>query len=109
MSELDLRKLFKPKSVAVVGASADPDKIRGKILQVLMRLGFPGAIYPITRSHRSINGLPCYPRADELPEAPDLAIIVVPAEVASPGPRGLRPPGYSHRSHHQLGLRRARR
>lgn len=79
----DLDKLFKPKSLTIVGASDDGGKIRGKILQAVRQCGYAGAVYPVTRSQRSIDGLECFPSVHELPEAPDLAIIVVPAEVVA--------------------------
>ena len=81
--DMDLDKLFKPRSITIVGASDDTTKIRGKILQAARQCGYIGGIYPVTRSNRFIDGLECFASVSELPQPPDLAIIVVPAEVVA--------------------------
>lgn len=73
-----LTKLLSPASVAVVGASPDASKLRGKLLQ-LLRLGrFGGRIFPVNPAHKEIQKLTAYPTIAALPEIPDLALIVVP-------------------------------
>ena len=93
MPELDA--LLWPRSIAVVGASPDPAIIRGRLLATVRRHGFPGPLYPVSRSHAAIRGLACYPSVEALPEAVDLAIITIPAiwvpEVLEAcGRRGIR-------------------
>jgi acyl-CoA synthetase (NDP forming) len=75
----DLKPLFSPDSVAIVGASADTHTLRGRTTQFLIEHGYPGHIYPVTRSHPEVFGLRSYSTIAELPEAPDLAVVIVPA------------------------------
>ena len=75
----DLKPLFSPDSVAIIGASADTTTLRGRTTHYLIAHGYPGRIYPVTRSLPEVFGLRSYPTVAELPEAPDLAIVVVPA------------------------------
>ena len=81
--ELDLTGFFSPATVAIVGASADQQTIRGKTLLAVRRSGYPGRIFPVTRSARIIDGLTCYSSVADLPEVPDLAILVVPAKAVA--------------------------
>ncbi len=74
----DLRPLLSPRSLAIVGASAD-DSIRGRLTKQLIEHGFDGPIYPVTRSQSEVLGHKAYKSVAELPEPVDLAIIVVPA------------------------------
>ena len=76
----DLDALLRPRSIAVVGASPDLHIIRGRLLDAVLRSGFPGTVHPISRTHTQIQGLRCHASVGELPEAPDLALIAVPAE-----------------------------
>src|SRR5215467_12245788 len=75
----DLKPLFSPDSVAIVGASADTHTLRGRTTQFLIAYGYPGRIYPVTRSQPEVFGLKSYASVAELPEAPDLAVVIVPA------------------------------
>lgn len=72
-----LSRLFDPRSVAIVGASANAASVSGQPLANLRAHGFPGALYPVNPRHADIGGLRCYPSIASLPECPDLAIIVV--------------------------------
>lgn len=82
LASLDL--LFRPRSVAVVGASNDPNKIGGRPLAFLKRGGFTGAIYPINPSAGEVQGLRAYADLTEVPCEIDAAIIALGAE-AVPG------------------------
>jgi len=73
----DLDPLFSPKSVALVGASPDPDKLGGIALRNLM--GLKGRVYAVNPRYGEIQGLPAYPSAADLPETVDLSIIMRPA------------------------------
>ncbi|WP_437628751.1 acetate--CoA ligase family protein [Achromobacter xylosoxidans] len=75
-----LEKLLQPQSVAVVGASADPIKTSGRPVGYLRKHGFPGRIYPVNPKASEIDGLRCYPDVHSLPEAPDVAIVLLGAE-----------------------------
>ncbi|HEX6513062.1 MAG TPA: acetate--CoA ligase family protein, partial [Chloroflexota bacterium] len=73
-----LEALFRPTSVAVVGASADPAKLGYTLVQNLLEYGFPGAIYPINPTARDIQGQRVYASVLDVPEAPDLVLVTVP-------------------------------
>jgi acyl-CoA synthetase (NDP forming) len=74
----DLRPLLSPDSVAIIGAAGD-ESLRGRLTRQLVEHGFPGRIYPVTRSQTEVLGHRAYSTVVELPEAPDLAVILVPA------------------------------
>jgi acetate---CoA ligase (ADP-forming) len=91
----DLQPLFSPDSVAIIGASADTHTLRGRTTQFLIEHGYPGRIYPVTRSQSEVFGIRSYATIAELPEAPDLAVVVVPAAYVVPtieecGRKGVR-------------------
>jgi acyl-CoA synthetase (NDP forming) len=75
----DLKPLLSPDSVAIVGASADTESLRGRLTHALIGHGYDGRIYPVTRSHGEVLGLQAYPSVASLPEPVDLAVILVPA------------------------------
>lgn len=80
MSEtLALNNLFRPKSVAIVGASPERGTARNTILRVLQKHGFRGRIYPVNPSHPEIEGLKAYASVELLPEIPDVALVITPA------------------------------
>jgi acyl-CoA synthetase (NDP forming) len=72
--------MLSPKSVAVVGASSDTGGLRGRILEVILSHPYAGKVYPVSRSATEVQGLKAYPSAADLPEVPDLAILIVPAQ-----------------------------
>jgi acetate---CoA ligase (ADP-forming) len=74
----DLRPLLSPKSLCIVGAAAD-ETIRGRLTKQLIGHGFDGPIYPVTRSQSEVLGHKAYKSVADIPEAVDLAVIVVPA------------------------------
>jgi acetyl coenzyme A synthetase (ADP forming)-like protein len=73
-----LEALFSPGSVAVVGASANPDKLGYIVLDNMLRYGYTGDVYPINPNANQILGRPCYKRVSEVPGPVDLAVIAVP-------------------------------
>ncbi|MDB5798981.1 MAG: family N-acetyltransferase [Paucimonas sp.] len=79
MSIRNLSFLFEPKSVAVVGASERPHSVGATVLRNMLQAGFKGAVYPVNPRHTQVQGLPCYRDLDDLPQAPDLAVICTPA------------------------------
>jgi acyl-CoA synthetase (NDP forming) len=72
-----LDRLFNPRSVAVVGASADPTKLTGRPIDYLKRHGFAGAIYPINPRYQELAGLTCYPAVSALPAPPDVGLVLL--------------------------------
>lgn len=79
----DLDRLFRPRGIAVVGASPDATKIRGRILAALKEGGYPGALVPVNPSHREVQGLRAVARVSDVAGAIDLAILAIPAEHVS--------------------------
>jgi acyl-CoA synthetase (NDP forming) len=77
-----IQRLLKPRSVAVIGASADPAKTSGRPVAYLLKHGFAGAIYPVNPKVDRIGGLRCHPDVASLPETPDVAIVLLGAERA---------------------------
>lgn len=74
-----LSPFFRPGSVAVIGASRDPESIGGIIFRNLIQAGFHGPVYPVNPQARAISGVRAYPSVRDLPEPPDLALVAVPA------------------------------
>jgi len=89
--------LFRPRAVAVIGASRDPASIGYRLVQSLVGSRFRGPVYPVNPNAAEIAGLRAYPSARALPEPVDLAIVAVPRdavlsvadECASRGVRAL--------------------
>jgi acetyltransferase len=74
-----LQSFFWPESIAVLGASPDLHRIRGRLLHQLRENGFPGRILPINPSYREIAGLPCFPSIGAVGGPVDLALVAIPA------------------------------
>jgi acetyltransferase len=95
MSVRNLDALFKPTSIALVGASRKPRSIGQVVARNLLNAGFDGPVMPVNRHERSIEGVFCYNDVADLPVTPDLAVIAtppdtVPALVDQLGRRGTR-------------------
>jgi acyl-CoA synthetase (NDP forming) len=88
-----IQRLLRPRSVALVGASADPAKTAGRPAAYLVKHGFGGAIYPVNPKVDRIGGLKCYPDVASLPETPDVAIVMLGAERAHLAVRELEARG----------------
>jgi acyl-CoA synthetase (NDP forming) len=73
-----IARVLAPRSIALVGASADPRSFGGFVLGNLERFGYAGAIHLVSRSSAEINGRPCVKTVDELPEGIDLAVLAIP-------------------------------
>jgi acetate---CoA ligase (ADP-forming) len=82
VSDPRVRLLFEPKSVAIVGASSDPAKASGLPLRNIAKSKFSGKIYPVNPRAGEISGLTCYPTVSDLPEAPDVAVLMVDAKLS---------------------------
>ncbi|MGZ8268193.1 MAG: CoA-binding protein, partial [Burkholderiales bacterium] len=74
-----IEALLRPRSIAILGASADFQKLNGRTLKALLDKGYAGQIYPVNPKYTDIAGLRCYPDVSPLPQGIDLAILAVPA------------------------------
>ncbi|HOX10103.1 MAG TPA: CoA-binding protein, partial [Candidatus Omnitrophota bacterium] len=79
MSNSDLKPLFNPSSVAVIGASSKKGKIGHDVLFNLREYGYKGRIYPINPNDAEIMGEKCYPSVLDVKEDIDLAVFAIPA------------------------------
>jgi acetyltransferase len=78
MSTYRLERLFAPRSVAVVGASARHTSTGRAVLENLLNSGFPGAVHLVNPRYDAIAGVRAVKSYDDLPEAPDVVAIAVP-------------------------------
>ena len=76
----NLDKIFRPRRVAVVGASQRPLSVGQTVFQNLVSGGFSGEVYPVNPRHSVLDGHPCYQSVLDLPEPVDLAVICTPAQ-----------------------------
>lgn len=76
---LDL--LLHPRSIAIIGASTNPDALGGRPLGFLSAYGYAGRVYPVNVNHAVVQGVPAYPSVADLPEAVDVAMVAVRAEL----------------------------
>jgi acetyl coenzyme A synthetase (ADP forming)-like protein len=76
----NLKHVFSPHSVAIVGASETPNKIGNVLLRNFLDTKFPGKLYPVNPKYTELVGLKCYPKVSEIPGKVDCVIIATPAE-----------------------------
>jgi acyl-CoA synthetase (NDP forming)/GNAT superfamily N-acetyltransferase len=74
-----VHNLLHPRSVAVIGASADPAKIGHAVLAHLLAGPFTGPVFPVNAERRSVHGVRAYPSVLDIPDPVDLAVVAVPA------------------------------
>lgn len=77
-TQASLEPFFHPKSVAVVGASRNPEAIGSRVLHNLIASGFQGPVFPVNPSADVVASIPAYPSVKEIPRPVDLAILTVP-------------------------------
>ncbi len=75
-----LDSIFRPRRIALIGVSNDPDSVGGITLKNLVSGGFRGVVYPINPKREAVMGIPCYPDVKSLPKKPDLAVIMTAAK-----------------------------
>ena len=80
--ETTFERLFNPRGVAVIGASADLSRIGGQPIKALQAAGYAGHILPVNPKYKEVAGLKCYPSVEAIDKPCDLAIIAVPASAA---------------------------
>lgn len=96
-TQASLEPFFRPRSVAVIGASRTPGSIGYRVLQNLITTGFNGPVYPVNPKAHVVSSIPAYPSVKDIPGPVDLAIIAVPQplvlsvvdDCAEKGVRGL--------------------
>lgn len=88
-----IERLIRPRSVAIIGASADPGKTSGRPVSYLRKHGFAGAIYPVNPKVADIGGLACYADVASLPDVPDVGLVLLGAERAHIAVRELSEKG----------------
>ncbi|MBE0430250.1 MAG: CoA-binding protein [Dehalococcoidia bacterium] len=71
--------IFRPKSHAVIGASADETKFGGLFLRALLTFGYPGRLYPVNPGETNIFGLKTFARVADIPDPVEFATITTPA------------------------------
>lgn len=74
-----LELLFRPESIAVVGASANERSQGYEFVQGLVEIGFPGPVYPVNPKLEELLGLKAYPSLEAIPGNVDFVISAVPA------------------------------
>jgi acyl-CoA synthetase (NDP forming) len=84
-----IERLLNPRSIAVVGASGDPEKLTGRPVGYLQKYGFRGEIFPVNPRMPAMPGLTCYPDVRSLPAAPDVGLVLVGQERAEAAVREL--------------------
>jgi acetyltransferase len=95
MTIRNLDRLLRPTSLAVIGASDQPNTVGAVVMRNLTNAGFAGAVMPVNPTQSSVAGLPSYADVSDLPTAPDLAVICtspesVPGLIDALGRRGTR-------------------
>ena len=72
--------LLSPKSVVIVGASADYSKFTGRTVKYVLKHQYPGKLYAVNPTRTEVSGIPCFPSVKDLPEAVDTAFIQIAAK-----------------------------
>lgn len=80
MNTQSLDVFLRPRSIAIIGASADPTRIGGRPLRYLREAGFEGPLYPVNPTRADVQGVAAYADVESLPEDVDCALVVVPAD-----------------------------
>ncbi len=71
--------LVRYHTFAIIGVSQDPDRYGHEVFEALLKKGYK--VYPINPKYEMVDGHPCYPSLEMLPEKPDVAVVVVPPTV----------------------------
>ena len=95
MTIRNLDHLFRPRSVALLGASDRPSSVGAVLARNLRAGGFAGRVMLVNPRHAAVDGEPCHPDVGSLPETPDLAVVATPPDtvpglVAALGARGTK-------------------
>src|SRR5258707_1304543 len=91
-----LDRFLAPAAIAIVGASPDITKIRGRLLHLLRENGYTGHLYPVNPNYREIDGLRCFPSVGAIGAPVDLALVAIPAETVLPSLEECAAAGVGH-------------
>ncbi|HEX6840633.1 MAG TPA: acetate--CoA ligase family protein, partial [Stellaceae bacterium] len=91
-----LDRFLAPAAIAIIGASPDSARIRGRLLHLLHENGYSGKLYPVNPSYREIDGVPCFPSLGAIGQPIDLALIAIPAETVLPALAECAAAGVGH-------------
>ena len=78
-----LQSFLRPSSVAVIGASRNPESIGGRLIANLVGTGFKGRVYPVNPAGGELLGLPVHRSVTDIPSPVELAVVVVPEEAVA--------------------------
>jgi acyl-CoA synthetase (NDP forming) len=79
----DLERFFNPRSIAIIGASPNFVTIQGQPLKHLRSHGYTGRLFPVNPRYPEVAGTRCYPSIEDVPETPDLVLILVNAALVT--------------------------
>ncbi|KKR04361.1 MAG: Acetyl coenzyme A synthetase (ADP forming), alpha domain protein [Parcubacteria group bacterium GW2011_GWC2_39_14] len=90
-----LQSFFNPKSIAVIGASAEKTKLGYTILKNIIKFNYKGRVYPVNLKSKKNFGLQVYPSVKDIPEVVDIALFVIPSQfvlaaLAECGEKGIK-------------------
>ena len=85
-----LDPFFRPRSIAVVGASRRPNTIGFQIVDNLLRHGYTGVIYPVNPHATAVHSIGAYPSVGAIPGEVELAVVVVPKDLDRAAADALR-------------------
>jgi acetyl coenzyme A synthetase (ADP forming)-like protein len=77
--ELDF--VFRPQTIAVIGASRDPGSVGHQVLKNIVDSGFQGAVFPVNPKADYVHAIKCYASVRDVPDEVDLALICVPTDI----------------------------
>ncbi len=75
-----LEAILRPRTLAVIGVSSRADSLSGRLIGNLFAAGYTGAVYPVNPKVPAVRSLRCYPSLRAIPDAPDLAVVMVPRD-----------------------------
>lgn len=74
-----LENIFNPQRIALIGVTANPKSVGGKVLGNLVGSGFRGVVYPVNPDFEAVMGIPCFSSLQQLPRRVDVGVICAPA------------------------------
>jgi len=77
---MNLDKLFKPKTIAVIGASDEKGSVGHSLMDNLINSNYDGIVYPVNIKRESVHSIRAYDSVKDIPDQIDLAIIATPAK-----------------------------
>ena len=91
-----MERLFKPRGVAVIGASSNPAKIGYRIIENMRNAGYTGEIYPVNPKGGEVFGIPIIPSLEDATGPVDVAVLAIPAKFIFPAVESCAKAGVGH-------------